>query len=289
MSPNTSALTHTYTPPALCALQAGCKIRATLVAFCRDSCVCSQAEGCTWPYIRGEGTDVPLPRDVEADSGEGSILVHHARYLSREVVGGSLEHLSHVTAPGWRLFWPAEGVTKQHQWGYQSQRDKPDQNMQNDPDLEHVMAFFGAPAYIVHQPGWIHRKEAGDKGSNKSRAGLERLTAGMQCVAFPRSESIRTQSQRVGSWYCSWRVCGEEMELCEGRALHQGQPWAGRLSQALAVTPYLSVRCSSLKMCTVSVLLEAQRNWESMLNTRELMFTYLGPSKDRTRHFMAYH
>lgn len=28
-------------------------------------------------------------------------------------------------------------------------------------------------------------------------------------------------------------------------------------------------------MCTVSVLLEAQRNWESMLNTRELMFTYL--------------
>jgi len=40
-------------------------------------------------------------------------------------------------------------------------------------------------------------------------------------------------------------------------------------------------------MCTVSVLLEAQRNWESMLNTRELIFTYLGPSKDRTGHFVA--
>lgn len=49
------------------------------------------------------------------------------------------------------------------------------------------------------------------------------------------------------------------------------------------------MRCSSLKMCTVSVLLEAQRNWESMLNTRELMFTYLEPSKDRTGHSMAIH
>ena len=34
-------------------------------------------------------------------------------------------------------------------------------------------------------------------------------------------------------------------------------------------------RCSSLKMCTVSVLLEAQRNCESMLKARELMVTYL--------------
>ncbi len=49
----------------------------------------------------------PLSRDVEADSGKGSILVHHARHLGREVVGGSLEHLSHVPSPGWWLFWPA--------------------------------------------------------------------------------------------------------------------------------------------------------------------------------------
>lgn len=47
------------------------------------------------------------------------------------------------------------------------------------------------------------------------------------------------------------------------------------------------MRCSSLKMCTVSVLLEAHRNWESMLNTRELIFTYLGPSTDRTIHYLA--
>lgn len=40
-------------------------------------------------------------------------------------------------------------------------------------------------------------------------------------------------------------------------------------------------------MCMVSVLLEAQRNWESMLNTRELMFTYLEPNKDRTGHSTA--
>lgn len=30
-----------------------------------------------------------------------------------------------------------------------------------------------------------------------------------------------------------------------------------------------------MKMCTVSVLLEAQRNCESMLKARELMVTYL--------------
>ena len=39
--------------------------------------------------------------------------------------------------------------------------------------------------------------------------------------------------------------------------------------------PYLGPCCSSLKMCTVSVLLEAQRNWASGLKDRELMFTYL--------------
>lgn len=72
-------------------------------------------------YVRGKGADVPLSGDVQADSGKGSILVHHARYLSREVVGSSLEHLSHVTAPGWRLFWPAEGVIKQLQWGSHNQ------------------------------------------------------------------------------------------------------------------------------------------------------------------------
>lgn len=38
---------------------------------------------------------------------------------------------------------------------------------------------------------------------------------------------------------------------------------------------YLGLCCSSLKMCTVSVLLEAQRNWASGLKERELMLTYL--------------
>lgn len=38
---------------------------------------------------------------------------------------------------------------------------------------------------------------------------------------------------------------------------------------------HLLARCSSLKMCTVSVLLEAQRNCESILKARELMVTYL--------------
>lgn len=77
--------------------------------------------GCRCQYVRGKGTDVPLSGDVESDGGKGSILVHHARYLSREVVGRSLEHLPHVTAPGWRLLWPAAGVTKQRQWGYRQQ------------------------------------------------------------------------------------------------------------------------------------------------------------------------
>lgn len=38
---------------------------------------------------------------------------------------------------------------------------------------------------------------------------------------------------------------------------------------------YLLARCSSLKICTVSVLLEAHRNCESILKTRELIVTYL--------------
>lgn len=38
-----------------------------------------------------------------------------------------------------------------------------------------------------------------------------------------------------------------------------------------------------MKMCTVSVLLEAHRNWESVLKTRELMVTYLENSEGRTR------
>jgi len=38
---------------------------------------------------------------------------------------------------------------------------------------------------------------------------------------------------------------------------------------------YLGVCCSSLKMCTVSVLLEAHRNCPSALNDNELMLTYL--------------
>lgn len=44
----------------------------------------------------------------------------------------------------------------------------------------------------------------------------------------------------------------------------------------------LSVRCSNLKMCTVSVLLEAHRNCESILNTRELIVTYLETATHRS-------
>ena len=49
-----------------------------------------------------------------------------------------------------------------------------------------------------------------------------------------------------------------------------------------------------MKMCTVSVLLEAHRNWESILNTRELIVTYLetttphGPiSRNREGHHLT--
>lgn len=83
-----------------------------MVVISIQSCVCLKAGVAVrhrCQYVRGEGTDVPLSRDVEADSGKGSILVHHARHLGREVVGGSLEHLSHVPSPGWWLFWPAGG------------------------------------------------------------------------------------------------------------------------------------------------------------------------------------
>lgn len=94
---------------------------------------------------------------------------------------------------------------------------------------------------------------------------------------FPRSASIRTQSQRdrLQLVESMWR--GNGGQLRKGRCLKHKQPWGRRVSPGYP--PHLSVRCSSLKMCTVSVLLEAHRNWESMLNTRELMFTYLGPRR----------
>lgn len=38
---------------------------------------------------------------------------------------------------------------------------------------------------------------------------------------------------------------------------------------------YLGLCCSSLKIWTVSVLLEAQRNWASALKDNELILTYL--------------
>lgn len=60
-------------------------------------------------YVRGQRTDVLLPREVQASCGESPVLVHHARHLGGEVVGSCHEHLSHVATPGGRLFWAARG------------------------------------------------------------------------------------------------------------------------------------------------------------------------------------
>lgn len=113
--------------------------------------------------------------------------------------------------------------------------------------------------------------------ANKHRQVPGELTAGTRCVAFPRSESIRTQSQRESLQLAENMWQGNGGQLRKGRCLKHRQPWGRQVSPGHP--PHLSVRCSSLKMCTVSVLLEAHRNWESMLNTRELMFTYLGPRR----------
>ncbi len=47
------------------------------------------------------------------------------------------------------------------------------------------------------------------------------------------------------------------------------------LHSFMHIISHLGLWCSSLKMWTVSVLLEAQRNCSSALNDRELMLTYL--------------
>lgn len=60
-------------------------------------------------YIRGQGANVLLPREVQASCSESPVLVHHVRHLGGEVVGSCHEHLSHVAAPGGRLFWAARG------------------------------------------------------------------------------------------------------------------------------------------------------------------------------------
>lgn len=62
------------------------------------------------PYVRGEGADVLLPREIQTPGGKGPVLVHHVCHLGGEVVGSSHEHLSHVATPGRRLFWSTEGA-----------------------------------------------------------------------------------------------------------------------------------------------------------------------------------
>lgn len=44
---------------------------------------------------------------------------------------------------------------------------------------------------------------------------------------------------------------------------------------------YFASSCSSLKICTVSVLLDAQRKWPSGLKDKELILTYL---QTQTQH-----
>lgn len=69
-------------------------------------------------YIRGQGANVLLPREVQASRGESPVLVHHVRHLGGEVVGSCHEHLSHVAAPGGRLFWAARGGNAEQGWAW---------------------------------------------------------------------------------------------------------------------------------------------------------------------------
>lgn len=69
-------------------------------------------------YIRGQGTDVLLPREVQASCGESPVLVHHVRHLGGEVVGSCHEHLSHVATPGGRLFWAAREAMQRQGWAW---------------------------------------------------------------------------------------------------------------------------------------------------------------------------
>lgn len=67
----------------------------------------------------------------------------------------------------------------------------------------------------------------GTAAANKPRAGLKRVTAGMQPVAFLRTESLGTQSQRDGLQLVllmesTWQ--GNGGQQCKGKPLKQETP-----------------------------------------------------------------
>lgn len=62
-----------------------------------------KGEGGCHLYSRGQGADVFVATEGQADCGEGSALVEHLCYLGRQVASGSHEHLPEVAGPGGRL------------------------------------------------------------------------------------------------------------------------------------------------------------------------------------------
>lgn len=119
-------------------------------------------------------------------------------------------------------------------------------------------------------PAWVSQCRAA-----WARAGVELRGVApdfmLPCVTPPRfgQHTLTTSGKAEPVRPSAWHSESEETTYAGSGSTEP----PGSSGQALT---YLLVRCSSLKMCTVSVLLEAQRNCESILNTRELIVTYLG-------------
>lgn len=63
------------------------------------------------PYSRGQGADVLVATERQADCGKGSALVEHFCYLGGQVAGGSHEYLPEVPGPGGGLLLRSRGGT----------------------------------------------------------------------------------------------------------------------------------------------------------------------------------
>lgn len=98
------------------------------------------------------------------------------------------------------------------------------------------------------------------------------------CQAWMRRCSFHGQLQ--GLHWLTMSAGGRTRAHLPSRQQEGTQGFASFFKERLFAT-HFSFTVSSLKMCTVSVLLEAERNTPSMLKARQQMLTHLGRCRGR--------
>lgn len=123
------------------------------------------------------------------------------------------------------------------------------------------------------------------RSPGRTRAGerWRRRGPGSSCPTPEQGGScwlLRTFSPRKPSrWQPHLLHCTREKKVSRRQTRQVGLEFLHKQEQ----NTYLGPSCSSLKICTVSVLLEAQRNWPSGLKDKDLILTYLHTNKPGLR------